>query len=172
MTDETTKVFNDTGVEQKSWHFGYTYDNLGNKASTTYPIAQVTKAQYAPNAFGQPTQAIGPMGAVYAENANYYATGSIDTFTYGNGLIHKTELNDLNLPQNITDGLDGDNAVNLTYSYDYANNITSITDGVDASFNLTDPTYDDLNRLKTVTGSNSIGSSALTCDTFGRIESN
>ena len=91
---------------------------------------------------------------------------------YGNGLVHQTTLNDLNLPQNITDGLDGDDAVNLTCSYDYANNITSITDDVDNSFSLTDLTYDGLDRLKTVTGSLSIGSSALTYDTFGRIESN
>jgi len=170
MTDETTKVFNSAGVEQKSWHFGYTYDNLGNKASTTYPTELIGKVEYAPNAFGQPTQAIGPYGGVYAENARYYAAGSIKTFTYGNGLVHQTTLNDLNLPQNITDGLDGDDAVNLTYSYDYANNITSITDDVDDSFNLTDLTYDGLNRLKTVTGSNSIGSSALTYDTFGNIK--
>ena len=110
------------------------------------------------------------MGAVYAENANYYPIGSIDTFTYGNGLIHKTELNDLNLPELISDGPTNATensayAVKLRYSYDYANNITSITDDVNNSFNLTDLTYDGLNRLKTVTGSNSIGSSVLTYDT-------
>jgi len=41
---------------------------------------------------------------------------------------------------------------------------------VDANFSLTDLTYDGLDRLKTVTGGDSIGSSSLTYDTFGNIK--
>jgi len=155
----------------------YGYDSLGNFSSLRYPDG-LAKVDYVPNAFGQATQAIRTYTDATKDvfvkgsksKATYYANGSIDTFTYGNNIVHKTTLNDRRMPAQITDKLGSSDRVNLSYLYDNNNNITKITNTRDAGiYSLSNLTYDGLDRLKSTTGGNGIGSTTLTYDGLGNI---
>ncbi|WP_448569375.1 hypothetical protein, partial [Thalassotalea ganghwensis] len=149
-------------VDGKTFGLDYGYSKLGHLASLTYPdsVEVPEPIEFAPNGFGQATQAIrtyqdtskGTDTFVEA-GAKYHVNGMVDTFTYGNGLTHKTSLNDRLMPQQIRDYKTGTDAVNLTYSYDNNANITSITNGRAADLStLSALTYDGLNRLTSTTG--------------------
>ena len=99
----------------------------------------------------------------------------LDSFTYGNGVTHKTTLySDSLLPKQLKDtGPAGSNlpstVMALTYDYDNNANITSIIDGQNSAHSLTYLGYDDLDRLTSTTGGTGIGSSTLRYDGFGNI---
>ncbi|MGV2874025.1 RHS repeat domain-containing protein [Colwellia sp. E150_009] len=159
-------------VDNKSFKLDYAYDSLGALSSLTYPDAAVGQVDFAPNAFGQATKATRTSNSVttkYATGASYYANGLLDTFTYGNGLTHKTTLNSRNLPLQIRDYKNSTNHVKLGYTYDNQNNIETVTDGINSAYSLTDLTYDGLDRLTSTTGGSAIGSSAISYDAVGNI---
>ncbi len=151
----------------------YGYNTLGQVDALTYPDG--VKVAFAPNAFGEPTEAKRVANSyidayTYVSGAAYYATGALDSFNYSNGITHKTTLNSRKLPYKIRDAsAGGTEALDYTYSYDYALNVTSIVDGKNASFSLTDLSYDRLNRLTSTTGGTGIGSSSVTYDGLGNI---
>ena len=146
----------------------YAYTPLGALTALTYPDGSA-KVDFATNGFGQATQAKRG-GDVFADNAQYYPSGSIDTFTYGNGVVHKTHLNSRLLPAQITDQYRSVDRLNLSYTYDYNNNIKSLTNARGAGkYSLTDLGYDGLDRLTATTGGSAIGSSRLTYDGLGNI---
>jgi RHS repeat-associated protein len=153
----------------------YTYDNQGSVSSITYPDGDVVS--FAPNGFGEPTQSVrgartGRAALNYATSARYYPNGSIDTFTYGNDLVHKTTLNSRKVPSSIVDGVtNGATALSYDYTYDNNLNVKSLIDNIDNSddFSLTSLTYDGLDRLKTTTGGTGIGSSSINYDGLGNI---
>jgi RHS repeat-associated protein len=152
--------------------FSYGYDTLGHQETITYPPTSigvnVGTINFKPNAFGQPQQAIGSRGT-YASSATYYPTGSLNTFTYGNGITHKTTLNSRNLPSKIHDYKGSIDTVKLSYNYDNQNNVTKITDGVNSQYSITKLTYDGLDRLKSTTGNSGIGHTSLEYDALGNI---
>lgn len=153
--------------DSKTWNIDYQYNSLGYINRLVYPDGY--GVDYAPNAFGQPTQAVryktGTDNVNYATGASYYPSGHIDTFTYGNGIVHKITLNTSKLPKEIKDGT----LLNYTYTYDNNQNIASITDKVEAGYSLTNLSYDGLDRLKTTTGNSGIGSSSIEYDGLGNI---
>ena len=156
-------------AHNQAWTFGYQYDLMGHQKNITYPSANIGTIALAPNAFGQVTKAHGPQGALYAYDARYYANGLLDSFTYGNGISHKTTLNDRGIPQNITDSLNTSKIIDLSYTYDNNKNINSIINGVDSQHSLNDIVYDALDRLRaTKNDSNNIVTS-LTYDPLGNI---
>ncbi|WDE05511.1 HNH endonuclease [Thalassomonas viridans] len=165
-------------VDGKIFTLDYGYDALGTLSSLAYPDGKGA-VNFAPNGFGQATQAIrvdGSDSTVFVKGGNdkasYHPNGTINTFTYGNNLVHKTTLNSRQLPQLIHDYLGSTSKVKLGYSYDNNNNITSIINGVDSNFSLSALTYDGLDRLKSTTGNSAgIGSSALSYDALGNIRS-
>jgi RHS repeat-associated protein len=155
----------------------YGYDKLGNLSSLKYPDG-LAKIDFTPNAFGQPTQAI----RTYADEttdvfvkggtnkATYYPNGMINSFIYGNEVVHKTTLNDRLIPRKITDKFDATDRLNLSYTYDNNSNITSLINSREAGvYSITDLTYDGLDRLTNTTGAVGIGSSAITYDGLGNI---
>ncbi len=146
----------------------YGYDPLGSLDSLIYPD-KTSKVDFAPNAFGQATEA--KRGSdVFAKSASYYPNGSINTFTYGNGVVHKTTLNNRNLPSQITDIYSASDRVNLSYSYDDNNNITSIINTRDAGiYSLTGLSYDGLDRLVSTTAGDGIGDSSMSYDGLGNL---
>ncbi|MFT4926247.1 MAG: RHS repeat-associated protein, partial [Phenylobacterium sp.] len=150
----------------KSLNLDYQYNSLGHLSSLTYPNA--SEVSFNPNGFGQSQQAT-RMGANYATNAKYHPNGIINTFTYGNGISHKTSLNTRQMPNKIHDHLAGSDRLNLSYTYDYQNNVKSIIDGIDANFSLTHLNYDGLDRLTSTVGGNGIGDSNLSYDGLGNI---
>ncbi len=148
----------------------YDYDANGSLSGLTYPDGDTVT--YAPNAFNQPTKALRSRGNyTYVSNATYYPNGSIDTFTFGNGLVHKTTLNNRDLPDRITDSIGTIKALDFSYTYDNNINITRLTNNVNTSYSLTNLTYDDLDRLIDTTGNSGIGSSSLSYDGLGNITS-
>ncbi len=165
LEDETLSI------DGKSFTLDYEYDGLGNLFSLTYPSTSgIGTVNFAPNAFGQATKA-SRVGNNYATGASYYANGILDTFTYGNGIRHKTTLNNRNMPEQIRDYKGTTNKVKLSYTYDYQNNVKSIIDSINPSFSLTNLTYDGLNRLTSTTGGVGIGSSTMVYDALGNITS-
>ena len=158
-------------VDTKLFTLDYAYNSLGHLDSLTYPYTG--KVDFAPNAFGQATKAMSTSQS-YATSATYYPNGMIDGFTFGNGIVHKTTLNNRNLPANITDASTGTNrvtAVNLAYTYDDQNNVKSITNGIDSRFSLSHLNYDGLDRLTSTTGNAGIGDSNIVYDGLGNITS-
>lgn len=169
-------------IDGKELTLTYGYTPLGHVTSLTYPDG-LAPVNFATNAFGQATQAIRTFTDVTSgtektdvfvkgstNKARYYASGSIDTFTYGNDVVHKTRLNNRNMPSQITDTFNSTDRVNLSYLYDNNSNITRISNTRDAGdYNLSEMTYDGLDRLISTTGGTGIGSSAITYDGLGNI---
>lgn len=162
-------------VDGKSFTLTYEYDPSGNLASLSYPDGS-EKIDFAPNGFGQATQAIRnyadttPPDEFVKSGASYYANGAIDSFIYGNDIVHKTLLNSRMMPSSITDRNGITDIVNLGYTYDNNNNIIEVTNPREASiYALTNLQYDGLNRLKSTTGGDGIGSTTITYDALGNI---
>ncbi len=159
-------------LPSKTLFIDYGYNTQGQRSSLSYPDGDLVT--FAPNGFGEPTQAsrqarTGREAYTYASGATYYPTGSINTFTYGNGLTHKTTLNNRNLPSSIKDHNTSLTALHYGYTYDNNLNITSLTDNVDSNFSLTNLAYDDLDRLTSTTGNIGIGNSTINYDGLGNI---
>jgi RHS repeat-associated protein len=153
----------------------YDYNSLGHLASLKYP-GDIEPVSFSPNGFGQPTKAIRDYSDTSLDDvfvnstASYYPSGQINTFTYGNNIVHKTTMNSRLMPSQITDKFGSSVRVDLSYSYDSNNNITKITNTRDAGiYSLSNLTYDGLDRLKTTTGGIGIGSTTLTYDGLGNI---
>ncbi|KZN58347.1 RHS repeat domain-containing protein, partial [Pseudoalteromonas luteoviolacea] len=151
----------------------YEYNALQHRKSITYPDG--TYVNFAPNGFGEATQAIYKLGStehqVFAKDAVYYPNGQINSFTYGNGVVHKTELHPTSLlPTSISDTRNSVNLVNLSYTYDNNMNVMSITNGVQSTYSLSNLTYDGLDRLISTTGGADIGNSTMTYDAIGNIK--
>lgn len=160
----------------------YTYDNLGSLDTITYPYSEVA-INYVPNAFGQPTQAIRTNADTSTDEfvktgATYHPSGTINSFTYGNGIKHETTLDTMKRPKCIRDyaGATSDcgtgNIVSLDYGFDNNSNITSITNGFESANSLTSLVYDGLDRLTNTTAGaqTGIGSSTITYDGLGNIQ--
>ncbi|MBI5270774.1 MAG: RHS repeat-associated core domain-containing protein [Burkholderiales bacterium] len=135
-------------ISPTTYTTSWTYNANGHLLSQTYPSS--LNVAYAPNALGQPTQA-----GSFATAVSYYPNGAIKAFTYGNGVLHSMTQNARQLPSRSTDcKVSGTCAVadmrlDLSYVYDKAGNITSITDGENGR-QTRGMTYDGLQRLKTV----------------------
>ena len=166
LTRETTTI----ASANQSWSFDYQYNALGHQSSISYPDSWIGTIEYAPNAFGQPTQAVGPYGAVYASNAQYHPNGSLASFNYGNGVVHNTELNARQLPESVHDAFGQTDVMHLSYQYDNNNNITRLSNLVDSSFSLTSLAYDGLDRLTDITGNSGIGNTTIRYDQLGNIQ--
>ena len=153
---------------EKTFNLVYDYNNLGALNSLTYP--DLTQVSVTNNAFGE-TLSVSSQSTPYASNVNYYPSGQLNSFTYGNGVAHKTTLESTTLlPSAISDKYGSSKIIELAYGYDNQANITYITDGVDNAFSLTALLYDDLDRLTSVAGNSGIGNSRLTYDVLGNIK--
>ncbi|TDF41959.1 hypothetical protein EYS14_03705 [Alteromonadaceae bacterium M269] len=171
MLESENLVIPEIGGNKKALNLEYTFDSLGHLSSLKYPNKDIIS--FAPNAFGEPTKArgerIGLNAIDYASNAKYYATGNLNTFTYGNGLKHKTSLNIARLPSRIKDSNMSDIALDYSYTYDKNRNVKSLKDNQNSSFSLTNLTYDGLDRLTAVTAGVSINNATLSYDALGNI---
>ena len=174
LDEETLNIGN-----EKTFTLDYSYDGFGYLSAITYPDG-LAPVEFAPNAFGEATQAIRDTGErfTFASNAKYHANGMLDSFSYGNGITHKTRLNSRQLPDCIRDYSGAlpqcgtqESILNLEYSYDNNSNITSINNPRNGGiYSLTDLRYDGLNRLRTATGNSGSGTSTITYDALGNIK--
>jgi RHS repeat-associated protein len=161
-------------IDGKILSLDYGYNNLFHLSSLKYPDGS-TKVSFAPNSFGQATQAArtkadGGIDTFVKVGASYYPNGMLDSFTYGNDINHKTTLNNRMQPQKITDVFATSDIVNLSYTYDNNNNITKIINTRDGGmYNLNSLSYDGLDRLTATDGSFGSGDSTLSYDGLGNI---
>ncbi|KAF1003130.1 MAG: Protein RhsC [Pseudomonas sp.] len=128
----------------KSYTFGYAYDAVDSLSSITYPSGRVVA--YTPDAFGHSTQA-----GTYATGITYAANGAVLGLNYGNGRALAVTQDAKRLRTLSRTVAGSDVAMKMTYGYDGASNLTSITDGQNTAASQT-LGYDALNRLTSATG--------------------
>lgn len=155
----------------------YHYSTLGYLSGLTYPDGD--RVNYAPNSFGEPTQAIRQANTANSRDlfeyvqagASYYPSGALNTFIYGNDFVHTTTLHEEHLlPKGIKDHFGTSKvALDYVYTYDKNQNVTKITDNVNDSYSLTSLVYDGLDRLTGTTDDNDIESSVIAYDGLGNI---
>ena len=144
---------------------GYQYDQLSNIESTTYPSGLVVENEF--NGFSEITKVFND-DSVFASDVSYYPTGTIKEFTFGNGIVHRVELDELRqLPSSISDI--GKQPIQYKhYTYDNNLNIKSLTDDVFPELSLSELIYDELDQLIEVKGSGKV-SAKLSYDDFSNI---
>ena len=132
-----------------TWAIGYGFNSNGHLASVTHPGGEVVSS--APNALGQPTQAVSQFGT-YAASVSYYPNGALRQFTYGNGLVHTLIQNARQLPERSRDAYGGTAVLDDSYDYDANGNVAAISDGATGQGQRgnRDMQYDGLDRLTSV----------------------
>lgn len=146
-------------IDNKSFVIDPEYSSLGHLKSLAYPSGRVV--EFLPNALGQATKA-----GTYALNAKYYANGSLDSFTFGNGLTYKRTLNSEQQPYELTVKQGSNYKSRQRYLYDDNNNVDYVYDLTDRSYDI-DLGYDDLDRLEVASGK--WGSGSFSYDDLGNL---
>jgi RHS repeat-associated protein len=131
----------------------FTYDNANRIASIVYPsdwviaytrdaMGRITAATAQPSSNGSPQSVVSGVA--------YEPFGPASGLTYGNGIA---ETHSYDLDYRMTHLADTGIAAiqNLTYGYDAADNVLSVTDGVNSG-NSQSLGYDVMNRLTSATG--------------------
>ena len=135
---------------------GYAIDALDHLSSITYPSGQVV--DYAPDDLGRPTR-VGP----FATSVTHHPSGQVGSVVYANGVTTTTTLNPRLWPTTFRAVRSAATLVDVTYGYDNAANLTSVTDAIVASNNRT-LGYDPINRLTSAQGSWGTGTIAYDGD--------
>ncbi|MBP9156080.1 MAG: hypothetical protein KBF48_14165, partial [Xanthomonadales bacterium] len=131
-------------------YLGWTYNALGHLARQRYVDA--FEVEFAPNALGQPTVVRTPdLSQTFAHSISYWPNGALQQFSYGNGVVHTLTQNTRQLPLRSLDQSGATKIIDYTFGYDRNANPTAITDGVSGAIDSKTMTYDDLDRLETVT---------------------
>lgn len=145
-----------------------TYDALGRTKSVTYPDNETVNYTYDT---GGNLASISGGTTTYASYSGYNALGQNSNITYGNGVTtaYTYETNTSRLSSITTNETTQGDLLSLSYTYDNADNITSMVDNVDAAYTQSF-TYDDLDRL-TSAQSTAYGSLSYAYDTIGNITS-
>jgi RHS repeat-associated protein len=119
------------------------YDPQGHQSQRTTPSGLVLA--YSPDAWGNATT----VGS-YATSISYYPSGSINAFTYGNGVTYSAALDSRLRPHTIkmAGSVAGD-MIDVTYGYDPVGNVQTISDAGARGDSRT-LGYDGLNRLTSI----------------------
>ena len=129
---------------QFTWAEGYGYDANGHLSVRFTPSGQYYAKD--PDALGQPTDLRIENVNTYVYNVSHYPDGHISSFTWTNGLTHQVTENVRGLPSEIHDSMSGNDAEDLSYTYDADGNTTHITDSA-TSARTSILAYDGLDRL-------------------------
>ena len=121
------------------WSFHWSLNENGHVAGLQDPWGWMP---HDPDALGRPTRA-GP----YAHSATYHPNGALAQFTYGNGQVHATSLNQRGLPHLWRDT----GVLQYRYHYDAAGNVTRIADEFEGLAGVS-MQYDGLDRLTVADG--------------------
>jgi YD repeat-containing protein len=134
---------------------GYGYDQASRLASITYPSGEVVQYTYdgAGRIVGATAGKTDATSSTVVSGMGYLPFGPDNALTFGNGIA---EARNFDADYRMTGIADTGTAAaviqKLTYGFDAANNVHSITDGVSAANSQT-LGYDVLNRLTSATGS-------------------
>lgn len=125
---------------------GYGYNAKDHLESITYPV-RGTVVQLQPDVLGRQRKAvIGSPCCSDLLSGNYWPTGQLYDIAYlGNSRV-TYGMNLRMWPSSVTMSVGGVTQSNATLSWDFAGNLTGITDSADSRFNRTFR-YDDINRL-------------------------
>jgi RHS repeat-associated protein len=148
---------------------GYTYDRANRMSSITYPDGTVIGYQYDAGGYATTVtaQLPGASSATTIATMQHLPFGPLSSMNFGNGTIESWSFDTSYRPTSIMDALSGTNLQKLTYAYDAANNVTAISDGVNAANSQT-LSYDADNRLTgAASGTGGYGSYAWTYDKVG-----
>lgn len=154
LTDATL-LMNSTDT----YSFTLAYNALDHLTSIIYP--DNTQIDMAPNAFGWPTK----LGE-FINSVSFFPNGKVKSYKSANGTVINYTQNDNNLLSSIITKLNDTDLINYQYNYDLDDNLTSITDNVDTSNNIS-LGYDKNNRLISANGP--WGSGIIAYDDNGNI---
>ncbi len=152
--DERGNVLSETRVHSPVTQVtSYSYDAANRVTSITYPSGSVVS--YTRDGMGRTTAVSAkPKGAAAATSVlskiTYQPFGPVNGQTFGNG-VAETRSFDADYRLTKLAGAGNKPVQSLTYSYDAANNVSSIADGVTAANSRTFG-YDGLNRLTSAAG--------------------
>ena len=144
----------------------YTYDAASRLSSIVYPSGFVVA--YSRDSMGRTTAVSaqppdGSPAVPVLSNVAYQPFGPVKSMSFGNGVTESRSFDQDYRLTTLTDT--GAGALqSLTYSYDAADNVSKIADGVTAAHSQTFG-YDALNRLTAATGG--YGAIAYTYDSVG-----
>ncbi len=144
-----------------SWSLGYGYSANGHLSSVRYPSG--LSVNYLPNALGQARAA-----GSFASNVLYHPHGSIQSFAYGNGLIHQMTPNARLLPDRSKVSLQSTVVLDDSYNYDENANVVAISDALPGQRGNRSMGYDLLDRL-TSTDSPMFGLASYTYDSIDNL---
>ncbi len=150
-----------TNIDGSVYSHSNTYDSLGRIDTTVYPTGLAIKNVYH-NVTGVVERIQNTTGSeVYWTAGSMTATGQLDAFVYGNNVAsilgYYPETNQIGYitSYNPVDGL----IVDVEYGYDDLGNLVDSWDGIQRAHDSM--TYDDLNRMTSVTTSSSLGTSTV-----------
>ncbi len=135
----------------------YDYDGRDNVIEVSYPTDR--EIVYAYDSGNRITGVTDHDGHTFASQVAHHPSGAVSFLEFGNNLTATTGFDDRYRPQDLTSG-----PLNLTYGYDGAGNVTSITDNERGLAFSSGYGYDSLDRLTSVTG---FGSNGFTYDPYG-----
>jgi len=142
--DENDNLISDTRVVGvNTYNIIRTYNGNDVLNTLTYPSGR--SIDYAPDAFGRPTQV-----APFITTLEYHPSGQTSKIIRANGQITDIALDDRLWVQRIH-GFGAGNLVDLNYLYDDIGNVSSITDAIDNGNNRSF-SYDGIDRLTNSTG--------------------
>lgn len=138
-----------------------TYNGLDQISSRTLPSGRAVS--YAPDVLGRPTTA-----GTFVTSASYHPTGQPQTINLGNGVIVQSALTSRRYVDTLTASRAGVSLANLKYVYDNGDNLSSVRDFVDPTYNLA-LNYDGGDQLTTANGA--WGQGSMTYDNVGNVTS-
>ncbi len=127
------------------------YGHDGNDALASITYGSGARVDYAPNAFGRPTQA-----APYVTSIEHFASGAIKRMVYANGVTTDMAQNARLWPESIRATTAMGDVTRLGYRYDALGNVSQITDSVIPGNNWR-LEYDAMDRLAGISGGGAVG---------------
>jgi YD repeat-containing protein len=120
--------------------FPLVYGYNANDAHTFIQYGSNKTVNYAPDAFGRPTQA-----TPYVNTVAYHPSGQASNYTFANGVSTAIELNARQWPTSLKIK-NNNNLLDISYRYDGVGNVTQINGDSEFQRKLS---YDNLNQLAT-----------------------
>ncbi|KRE97657.1 hypothetical protein ASG87_15520 [Frateuria sp. Soil773] len=132
---------------------GYTYDGLGHRTGISYPSGVSVGYAYDHGTLAAVTSTRGGTTTTIASGFHYQPFGIATDWTYGNGLKHSASFDQDGRLIHLGASSGATVRQSLNYDYNFGNEITTITNGVDATQNRAYD-YDAAGRLSKDTRSN------------------
>ena len=135
-------------VDDQNYTIEYRYDDLSGLRQRLYPTGN--RYNYAPDAFGRPTQIISDAGKTILDSIEYYADGQVSDIENPGGTYRRTR-NAIGYPIVVQTRTSNNDLTGYRYHYDFSGNIDQrdYRGGPSGSEYFT---YDNNNRLLTANG--------------------